>query len=185
MRANLEELNRLKTEYQYREEELRRQQERKVQSMVNEQIEWTQEMKKEFASMIEENKQRIRLMQEEYDELKQLFDDRPSKEEDLRLIQKLQQLLEQREEELKRAWQELKFFKLELINRENNYNKMFSASPNIGVLDPFEAKTVPLSPRRNPCRRSPAAFRPSPTPPRSPSSDLNTLFTYNPNDLIN
>lgn len=31
-------------------------------------------MKKEFANMIEENKQRIRLMQEEYDELKQLFD---------------------------------------------------------------------------------------------------------------
>jgi hypothetical protein len=30
--------------------------------------------------MIEENKQRIRLMQEEYDELKQLFDERPSKE---------------------------------------------------------------------------------------------------------
>lgn len=61
--------------------------------MVNEQIEWTQEMKKEFANMIEENRQRIRLMQEEYDELKLLFDERPSKEEDLRLIQKLQQTL--------------------------------------------------------------------------------------------
>jgi hypothetical protein len=47
--------------------------------------------------MIDENRQRIKMMQEEYDELKQLFDDRPSKEEDLRLIQKLQQLLEQRE----------------------------------------------------------------------------------------
>jgi uncharacterized protein Yka (UPF0111/DUF47 family) len=75
---------------------LKRQQERKIQGMVNEQIEWTQEMKKEFANMLEENTQRIRLMQEEYDELKQLFDERPSKEEDLRLIQKLQQALEQR-----------------------------------------------------------------------------------------
>jgi len=83
-------------------------------------------------------------MQEEYDELKQLFDDRPSKEEDLRLIQKLQQLLEQREEDLKRAWEELKFFKLELRNRENNYNKMFNANPNVGILDPFEAKTVSI-----------------------------------------
>lgn len=64
-----------------------------MQGMVNEQIEWTQEMKKEFANMIEENRQRIRLMQEEYDELKLLFDERPSKEEDLRLIQKLQQTL--------------------------------------------------------------------------------------------
>ena len=87
--------------------------------------------------MIEENRQRIRLMQEEYDELKMLFDERPSKEEDMRLIQKLQAQLEQREEDLKRAWQELKFFKLELINRENNYNKMFNANPNIGILNPF------------------------------------------------
>jgi hypothetical protein len=30
----------------FREEELKRQQERKIQGMVNEQIEWTQEMKK-------------------------------------------------------------------------------------------------------------------------------------------
>ena len=37
----------------FREEELKRQQERKIQGMVNEQIEWTQEMKKEFANMIE------------------------------------------------------------------------------------------------------------------------------------
>jgi hypothetical protein len=36
----------------------------------------------------------------------------------------------------------LKFFKLELINRENNFNKMFNANPNIGILDPLEAKTV-------------------------------------------
>ncbi len=36
--------------------------------------------------------------------MKGLFDDRPSREEDLRLIQKLQALLEPREEELKKAW---------------------------------------------------------------------------------
>ena len=34
----------------------------------------------------------------------------------------------------------MKFFKLELINRENNYNKMFNANPNVGVLNPFEQK---------------------------------------------
>lgn len=48
--------------------------------------------------MMEENRNRIRMMEEEYQELKQLFDDRPSREEDLRMIQKLQKLLEQREE---------------------------------------------------------------------------------------
>lgn len=48
--------------------------------------------------MMEENRNRIRMMEEDYQELKQLFDDRPSREEDLRMIQKLQKLLEQREE---------------------------------------------------------------------------------------
>lgn len=34
----------------------------------------------------------------------------------------------------------MKFFKLELINRENNYNKMFNATPNIGTLNVLENK---------------------------------------------
>lgn len=34
----------------------------------------------------------------------------------------------------------MKFFKLELINRENNFNKVFNANPNVGTLDPNEYK---------------------------------------------
>ena len=30
------------------------------------------------------------------------------------------------------------WFKNELLNRENNFNKMFNANPNIGVVDPTE-----------------------------------------------
>ena len=62
IKEHAEEINRLKTEYQYREEEQKRQSEKKLQSLVNEQIEWTQEIKKEFNNMIEENKNRISLM---------------------------------------------------------------------------------------------------------------------------
>lgn len=29
----------------------------------------------------------------------------------------------------------MKFFKLELINRENNFNKMFNNNPNVGTMD--------------------------------------------------
>jgi len=32
----------------------------------------------------------------------------------------------------------MKFFKLELINREKNFNGMFNANPNVGVLNPFD-----------------------------------------------
>ncbi len=29
---------------------------------------------------------------------------------------------------------------MELVNRETNFNKMFSASPNVGVLNPLSVK---------------------------------------------
>ena len=31
----------------------------------------------------------------------------------------------------------MKFYKLELINREENFNKMFGTTPNVGVLNPL------------------------------------------------
>lgn len=31
----------------------------------------------------------------------------------------------------------MKFYKLELINREDSYNKMFGSNPNVGVLNPL------------------------------------------------
>lgn len=34
----------------------------------------------------------------------------------------------------------MKFYKLELINRDNNFNKMFGTNPNVGVLDPRAGK---------------------------------------------
>lgn len=37
----------------------------------------------------------------------------------------------------------MKFFKLELINRDNNYNKMFNVNPTIGTLNVLENKSKP------------------------------------------
>ncbi len=34
----------------------------------------------------------------------------------------------------------MKFYKLELINREDSYNKMFGTNPNVGVINPLGAK---------------------------------------------
>ena len=42
IKNHTEEINREKTEYSYRQEELKRQQDKKIQGMVNEQIDWTQ-----------------------------------------------------------------------------------------------------------------------------------------------
>ena len=35
---------------------------------------------------------------------------------------------------------EKRYFQLELINRETNFNKVFNMNPNVGVLDPFAYK---------------------------------------------
>jgi len=34
----------------------------------------------------------------------------------------------------------MKFYKLELINRDSNFNKMFGTTPNVGVLNPLAGK---------------------------------------------
>ena len=48
--------------------------------------------------------------------------------------------LEQKEQELIKAAEMMKFYKLELVNRENNFNKVFNAQPNIGLMNPFDLK---------------------------------------------
>lgn len=34
----------------------------------------------------------------------------------------------------------MKFYKLELINREESYNQMFGSTPNVGVMNPLQGK---------------------------------------------
>ncbi len=36
-----------------------------------------------------------------------------------------------------------KFYQMELVNRETNFNKVFSAAPNVGVMNPLNAKVRP------------------------------------------
>jgi len=50
-----------------------------------------------------------------------------------------------KEEELKKANENLKWFKLEIVNREGNYNKLFNANPNVGVLNPLDQTKVYLT----------------------------------------
>ena len=38
---------------------------------------------------------------------------------------------------------EKRYFQMELLNRETNFNKVFKAAPNIGVINPLQAKTKP------------------------------------------
>lgn len=62
---------------------------------------------------------------------------RPPRPEDLELIKKLQAEIEQKDAAIKKAAEDMKFYKLELINREESYNNMFGRNPNVGVMNPL------------------------------------------------
>lgn len=66
-----------------------------------------------------------------------MYEGRPSRPEDTELIKTLQEQILAKEADLKKAAEDMKFYKLELINREHSYNNMFGNNPNVGVINPM------------------------------------------------
>ncbi|CAM9585590.1 unnamed protein product, partial [Sphacelaria rigidula] len=78
--------------------------------------------------------QRIDALQQEQRRLELRYEHRPSRQEDLTNIQSLEAKVAQQELLVARTKEEMAFFKRELLNREENYNKKFNASPVVGVM---------------------------------------------------
>ena len=104
-------------------------------NLIKEHLEFAEKMKEEMATIRQLGEQKALSLLEKYNELNELFEQRPSRPEDLELIQQLQQDNLFKDEELKKAIEALKVYKLELINREENYNKMFNSQPIVGVMN--------------------------------------------------
>ena len=60
----------------------------------------------------------------------------------MELIRQLQHTIMEQEILNKKMDEERKQYRLELVNREANFNRMFNASPNVGVLNPIEINKV-------------------------------------------
>jgi hypothetical protein len=41
---------------------------------------------------------------------------------------------------MQEAAEDMRFYKLELINRSRSYNAMFGAQPNVGLMNPIQSK---------------------------------------------
>ncbi|MBN3293368.1 F184A protein, partial [Polypterus senegalus] len=65
------------------------------------------------------------------------FRNRESRPEDLQFIAELKDMVTERESLVKKLIDDKKFYQLELVNRETNFNKVFNASPNVGVINPL------------------------------------------------
>lgn len=91
-------------------------------------------LKEEFEKDREELAQKLELIEGKYDELVIKYEGRESRPEDLATIAELERRLEVAEQEVGRVQEEMKYFKLELQNREQNFNKTFGGGPNVGVM---------------------------------------------------
>ncbi|XP_077157034.1 protein FAM184A isoform X4 [Paroedura picta] len=87
---------------------------------------------KEVLRIRSESNQQISL-----EEMEEKYQNRESKPEDLQLIAELKDLISERDQLIKKLIDDKKFYQLELVNRETNFNKVFNASPNVGVINPL------------------------------------------------
>ena len=77
---------------------------------------------------------------------------RESRPEDLDRIKKLMEQVAAMELEVEKVNAEMKFFKLELVNREENFNSVFGAQPRVGVMDQGAGSSKKSSSKQNSAR---------------------------------
>lgn len=77
-------------------------------------------------------------LEKKMNEMQDLYETRPSRKEDLEEIKKLHEESMSKDNMMKKLEGDAKFYRLELINREENYNKVFGASPVVGIFNPLE-----------------------------------------------
>ncbi|XP_022411079.1 protein FAM184A isoform X10 [Delphinapterus leucas] len=87
---------------------------------------------KEILRIRSESNQQMRL-----EEMEEKYLMRESKPEDLQMIGELKAMLTERDQVIKKLLEDNKFYQLELVNRETNFNKVFNSSPTVGVINPL------------------------------------------------
>ncbi|CAM9691109.1 unnamed protein product [Ectocarpus sp. 12 AP-2014] len=85
---------------------------------------------------------RIDALQQEQRRLENRYENRPSREEDVKRIRQLEVAAIESRNVAARAREEMAFFKRELLNREENYNKKFNANPVVGVMQVVKPKDI-------------------------------------------
>jgi len=103
-----------------------------VEALLEEHLAVTSELRGQFDRARQLQDMQIDMLQKRSQELQELYDNRPSREEDIELMAKLRADLEEKEAALKK----MQFYKLELVNRENNFNKVFGSAPQVGIMNP-------------------------------------------------
>uniref|UniRef100_A0A3Q3VY38 Protein FAM184A/B N-terminal domain-containing protein n=1 Tax=Mola mola TaxID=94237 RepID=A0A3Q3VY38_MOLML len=97
----------------------------------------TQIMLADFNKAQEVLKDKISALQILLEGTEEKLRNRESRPEDLHIIAELREMVTEREALVKKLVDDKKFYQLELVNRDTGFNKVFTSSANVGVINPL------------------------------------------------
>ena len=99
-----------------------------------------QTVKQEFRQAMHQQEERIKELEEDLDEMHLRYQNRESRQEDLRIIEELERQMVDKDRLVEKTKEEMLYFKREMLNREESYNTKFNAAPNVGVMNVLKTK---------------------------------------------
>ena len=129
-RDTLEELSRSRAKFSTESQAMLAAQRKEYEEMLRVLKEEHTAEANEYVASIEELASRLQQMEER-------FQAREPRPEDVQRIQQLEGVVKQQEDEMVMMDKQMHYFKLELLNREENFNKVFANKPRVGVMNPM------------------------------------------------
>ena len=130
----------LEEQYQKKNEELEINFKEKTKAFKDKFISDAEKLKKEFLDTLKSLENKNGTLTKENTDLQNYLAKRPSRDEDLDEISRLNEEIEKKDKELKESTNLLEQFRNELINREETYNGYFDRKPKVGYVDPLKIK---------------------------------------------
>jgi len=121
-----------------REQQLAKEHQNEVDELTADHLRETQKILAEFNRAKELLKDKIEALQLLLEQADVKYRNRESRPEDLDAIENLKAKVVEQELECQKLVEEKRYFQLELLNRETNFNKIFNSMPNVGVINPLE-----------------------------------------------
>ncbi|XP_008581416.1 PREDICTED: protein FAM184A isoform X3 [Galeopterus variegatus] len=119
------------------EQDLNKRLEKELDVMTADHLREKNIMRADFNKTNELLKEINAALQVSLEELEEKYLMRESKPEDIQMITELKVMLAERDQVIKKLIEDNKFYQLELVNRETNFNKVFNSSPTVGVINPL------------------------------------------------
>ncbi|XP_055981108.1 protein FAM184A isoform X1 [Sorex fumeus] len=119
------------------EQDLNKRLEKELDELTADHLRQKNLMRADFNKTNELLKEINAALQVSLEEMEEKYLMRESKPEDVQMITELKVMLTERDQVIKKLIEDNKFYQLELVNRETNFNKVFNSSPTVGVINPL------------------------------------------------